>query len=303
MVSNPRTWSFTIDRYINPFIPPPPWHLIPSPIARFLGHRPPGYKPAEVGNLQPIFWAFIGIFCGVALIEGVNMSVPSFQARDAPLIVGSFGAAAVLEFYAIDSPLAQPRNAIFGQLISAFTGVAVCKLFLLGDFDHLRWLGGATACAAATALMALTKTVHPPAGATALLAVTDPTIVNLGWFYLLVILLGCMLMLAVAMLINNIGRRFPLYWWTPEDVGRKRPGQHPMFERRASSIKNQHRAPHDSESERGDVEADAGLPGGEESPDLEQSEVIIRPGQVIVPEHMYLTQEEKTLLEIMSQRL
>ena len=203
----------------------------------------------------------------------------------------------MLEFYAIESPLAQPRNAVLGQLISCIVGVAICKLFRLSDdFEHLRWLAGAIACAAATSCMALTKTVHPPAGATALLAVTDDTILHLGWYLIPVVLLGCVLMQVVALLINNAGRRFPLYWWTPEELRR---GRREMFRRGKSSGK---KAPKGPEHEGKDVEADAG--GSEEPPeDADSNEIVIRPGEVVVPEHMYLTQEEKLLLESMSQRL
>lgn len=131
------------------------------------------------------------------------------------------GAAAVLEFYAIESPLAQPRNAIVGHLLSAIVGVSVRKLFALSPtaiHNHL-WAGGALACAAATSVMALTGTVHPPAGATALGAVVDDRLANIGWWLLPAVVLGSTLMLAVALVVNNIQRRFPVYWWTPERIG------------------------------------------------------------------------------------
>lgn len=81
--------------------------------------------------------------------------------------------------------------------------------------------------------MTLTDTVHPPAGATALLAVTDPAVARLRWALVPLVLLGAAAVLAVACLVNNCQRRFPLYWWTPRHVGgawrrifrrRRRPG-------------------------------------------------------------------------------
>lgn len=78
------------------------------------------------------------------------------------------GAAAILEYQTIDSPLAQPRNAILGQVFAAIIGVGVTKLFQLSsDFDNLRWIAGALAVGLTSAFMGFTKTVHPPAGATA----------------------------------------------------------------------------------------------------------------------------------------
>ncbi|POR38517.1 Transmembrane protein [Tolypocladium paradoxum] len=321
-----RTWNFNIDRFLNPFVPPPPWRFLPYPVARFFGYRKT--KPQETGNLMPVFWAFIGIFCAILLIEAVSKRVPSFESHGAPIIVGSFGAAAVLEFYSIEAPLAQPRNAIFGQLISTLVGVAIAKLFRLSDrFDDIQWVGGALACASATALMALTKTVHPPAGATALLAVVDTDLVQMGWFLIPVMMLGCALMLGVALLVNNIERRFPMYWWTPEDLRQLKP----VFVRRKSDEEmdggsNDNVAEEEEEAEEEkDVEGDAsheirGSDGnGTRQPGHKAEangvirrvarthshagEVVIKPGQVIVPEHMFLTQEELLLLETMSYRL
>ena len=311
-----KTWNLDIDLYINPIIPPPPWRHLPYSVSRFFGHR--RSRPAETGNLMPIFWSFIGVFSAILVLEAVIRRVPSFEARGVPIIVGSFvglptlfplqqltfqGAAAVLEFYAIESPLAQPRNAILGQFISASAGVIVARLFLLSDrFDDLQWVAGALACASATALMALTKTVHPPAGATALLAVVDEDLLNLSWYLLPVVLLSCVLMLAVALLLNNIERQFPSYWWTPVRLGR-----HSNLHRRVSSA-----AKGDTGKSSGG--GDDGVLQSDSSTDVEANqpgpvtyssggEVIVRRGEVVVPAHMLITQEEELLLESMSNRI
>ncbi|KAF3358597.1 hypothetical protein VdG1_00157 [Verticillium dahliae VDG1] len=88
----PSQWNFDIDRFINPFVPHPPWRHLPTPVSRFFGYRKT--KPDNTGNLVLILWAFIGIFCGIAVIELVSDHVPSFRHHGAPIIVGSFGAAA-----------------------------------------------------------------------------------------------------------------------------------------------------------------------------------------------------------------
>lgn len=134
----------------------------------------------------------------------------------------SQGAAAVLEFYAIDSPLSQPRNAIFGQLVSSVIGVAMQTAFSrlpAARYQELRWLAGAVSCATSIVVMSITGTIHPPAGATALLAVTDDKVSSIGWLLVPMILLSSGVMFAVAFLVNNIQREFPVYWWTPEEVG------------------------------------------------------------------------------------
>lgn len=208
----------------------------------------------------------------------------------------------MLEFYAIESPLAQPRNAIMGQVLAAVIGCGVGKLFLLSDnFEEIKWLGGALACASATAVMALTKTVHPPAGATALLAVVDPTLIQVGWFLIPVMLLGCSLMLGAAMLINNLERRFPVYWWTPEDL--RQPSS--LFRRRHSKKKAVEAAEGEPKPEETSVsDLEAAVDKEAEKEDAEHAaDIIIKPGQVIVPEHVYLTQEEQQYLETICKRL
>ena len=99
-----------------------------------------------------------------------------------PLIIGSFGASAVLVFGAPMSPLARPRNVIGGHTLSALVGVFFAHTFTTD-------VALAAACAVATAivLMILTGTLHPPGGATALIAVIGgPSIEHLGYLYVFV---------------------------------------------------------------------------------------------------------------------
>jgi CBS-domain-containing membrane protein len=52
-------------------------------------------------------------------------------------------------------------------------------------------------------------------GATALLAAVNTQVRDLGWYYLPVILLSSTLALAVALMLNNIQRRYPVFWFQP----------------------------------------------------------------------------------------
>ena len=83
--------------------------------------------------------------------------------------------------------------------------------------DSIRWVGGALACAIATSIMAATDNVHPPAGATALIAVVDVPSRKLGWWMIPLVLLSCVIMMGVALILNNVQRRFPMYWWSPRN--------------------------------------------------------------------------------------
>ncbi|KAK3374737.1 HPP family-domain-containing protein [Podospora didyma] len=303
----PSRWHFNIDKHINPILPASVLPQIPYPVAHFLGHRsPPPQRP--VGNLTVIFWAFIGIFSSLTIIGTVSARVPSFKSHNVPQIIGSFGAAAVLDFYAIESPLAQPRNTILGQLISSFVGISIGKLFALSPhFESIRWLGAALSCATATAAMGLTGTVHPPAGATALMAVMNDDVMQLGWFLIPAVELGVGLMLTMALMINNIQRRFPFYWWSPEETGgfwHRRRQESKTIEALGASI-NSILSDNDtaitgaaSSSIFRDTDSSALEKGGGGDRRL-----VITRDAVHIPNDMYVTAEEKTLLETLCQRL
>lgn len=124
----------------------------------------------------------------------------------------------MLCYGAIEAPLAQPRALIVGHFISAVVAVCITKLFgLLGPerFDDLRWLAGSLSTAVAIVIMQITRTTHPPAGATALLAAVDRDVHRLSWYLLPVILLSSTVVLVTALIFNNIQRRFPVFWIEP----------------------------------------------------------------------------------------
>lgn len=166
-------------------------------------------SPPGVG-LSEILWSWIGAFAGIAIVAWLNFNL--FQGTDFVFIVGSFGASAVLIYGAVRSPLAQPRNLLGGHVLSALIGVTCFKLF--GDY---LWLSSALAVATAIAVMHATKTLHPPGGATALIAVIGGDSVHaMGYFYaVLPVGLGALIMLVVALLVNNIPekRRYPEFWF------------------------------------------------------------------------------------------
>ena len=160
-------------------------------------------------SLSEIFWSWIGAFTGISVVAFLNYNV--LEKTDFVMVIGSFGASAVLIYGAIRSPLAQPRNFIGGHILSAVIGVTCYKLF----GPHM-WIACALSVATAIAAMHATKTLHPPGGATSLIAVIGSAkIHSLGYFYVLIPTgLGAMAMLLVALAVNNIpaSRRYPEFW-------------------------------------------------------------------------------------------
>jgi CBS-domain-containing membrane protein len=164
---------------------------------------PPGVSMSE------ILWSWIGAFLGISSVAYVHFHW--LESSDLALIIGSFGASAVLIYGAIKSPLAQPRNLIGGHVLSGFVGVASYQVL-----SSNLWIAAALAVATAIALMHATKTLHPPGGATALIAVIGSDKIHaLGYLYPVVPAgLGAAIMLGVALLVNNIpkSRRYPEFW-------------------------------------------------------------------------------------------
>lgn len=164
--------------------------------------------PPGVGMTE-ILWAWLGSLVGIALCG--YLSAKYFEPRDMSLIIGSFGASAVLVYAAIKSPLAQPRNLIGGHILSGLVGVVCFKFF--GD---TLWIASAMSVSLAIVVMLLTKTLHPPGGATALIAVIGGKKVHaLGFLYALVPAgLGAVVLLIIALVVNNLSksRKYPEYW-------------------------------------------------------------------------------------------
>lgn len=152
-------------------------------------------------NPSDHFWTFIGAFIGIASLGYLQNT--QFGKTDNILLIGSFGATSVLIFGATNSPLAQPRNLIFGHLISAFIGVCMYKIF-----PNDMWLSSALAVSLSIVAMQITKTMHPPGGATALIAnIGSEKIKSLGFYYVLSpVLTGVLILFMVAVIVNNIPR-------------------------------------------------------------------------------------------------
>ena len=172
------------------------------------------YKETLI-DFREHFWTFISSFSGIALIGLLNSKY--FTATDNLFLIGSFGASSVLIYGVINSPLAQPRNLIGGHVLCALVGVTVHK-----RFPAELWFAAALSVSTAIVLMQITKTLHPPGGATALIAnIGSEKIKALGYMYVFSpVFSGALILLLVALLFNNMTkhRQYPnnkkwLYVW------------------------------------------------------------------------------------------
>ncbi len=166
-------------------------------------------SPPGVG-FGEILWSWVGSAIGIGLCG--YLSSKFFELMDLTLLIGSFGASAVLVYGAVKSPFAQPRNLLGGHMISGMIGV-ICYHW----WGETAWLAAALSVSIAVVAMSVTKTVHPPGGATALIAVIGgDKIHQMGFLYPLIpVGLGALILLIVGLLVNNISsnRRYPEYWF------------------------------------------------------------------------------------------
>ena len=135
----------------------------------------------------------IGAFVCISALAVLN----SFDESNLWLIP-PFGASMVLVMAVHESPLAHPKNVLFGHIISAFSGVFVFAIF---GFSSLSVGAGVVL---AIFLMMLTKTVHPPAGANPIIAILGAKGVG---FIIIPVAAGALFIVLFAIIFNKLLNR------------------------------------------------------------------------------------------------
>lgn len=156
----------------------------------------------------------VGGFVGILLVLLVSGRILDFHG--AALVVASMGASAVLLFATPHSPLSQPWSLLGGHLVSAFIGITCAKLLANPLY------AGALAVALSIAAMHYLRCLHPPGGATSLVAVMGGEPIRaLGyWFMVTPVLVNVLIILIVAVAANYPfrWRRYPEWLSVPVDV-------------------------------------------------------------------------------------
>ena len=112
-----------------------------------------------------------------------------------PLLLPPLGASAVLLYATCHVPMAQPRNVFGGHVLSALVGVSAYQL--LGG----AWWVIAVGVTAAILAMVVTRTLHPPGGATAFVAIYNGQ--NFS-FIITPVGVGVLCLIVIAVLVNNL---------------------------------------------------------------------------------------------------
>lgn len=282
-------FTFSVDKYLDPYVPPSIVPRLPRFISRWLG----GHTPRPIPDY--ILWidVFVSSFASIVMLEGIFMNSPVFQRHHAPTVFASYGATAVLTFTTSDTAFAQPRNILFGHIISSLIGVSLQKLFGLSQAgrDHF-YLAGGLSVGISSVLMLITNTVHPPSGATALIPIMDDRIRMMGWWYIPVHIICSCLMIVVACITNNILRRYPTHWWTEYTPADRRTGED------------------DEEKAMDHVSSSTSATSAQKDIECEQAHDVIKTRQLVVgvasleiPEGFTLQPEEMALLQDIQKRL
>jgi CBS-domain-containing membrane protein len=116
-------------------------------------------------------------------------------------LIPPFGASMVLVMGVHESPLAQPKNILFGHVLSALSGVVIFAL--LGSSP----LSLGIAVALSVFVMASFNIIHPPAGANPIIAILGGK--GIG-FVLMPVAIGAIFIVIFAIIYNRIiGRNYP----------------------------------------------------------------------------------------------
>jgi CBS-domain-containing membrane protein len=122
-----------------------------------------------------------------------------------PLQLVPFATSIVLVLGLPDAEPSQPRAIVGGHLISAAVGIGVAMIAAPSPW------AGAAAVGLAMVAMHLTRTFHPPAGISPLIAVNE----HLDWtFFFIPVLAGAVLLVCFGFLWHNVERKrsWPVQW-------------------------------------------------------------------------------------------
>lgn len=171
-------------------------------------HRLAGLLGCSTGMSlrEKAYAAFAALVAILVLMSSVRLAAAEFTVS--LLVLASMGASAFLLFAVPHSPMAQPWPLMGGHVLSAAIGVLSAGALPGPE------IATAVAVALSIFVMHWLRCLHPPAAATAMIAVLGgPEVAAIGWkFCYEMVAFNAGLMLLLGLAINNLipGRRYPL---------------------------------------------------------------------------------------------
>ncbi len=132
---------------------------------------------------------FVGMIAGFGLITYLS------NAEGVPVLFAPLAASACLIFSLPQGAYAQPRNVILGHFASALVGSVAFRL--LGD----HWFAIALCAGTAVLVMDVTRTMHPPAAATSIIALLTQQPLS---FAFIPVGLGSLILVATGVVIHRV---------------------------------------------------------------------------------------------------
>lgn len=121
-----------------------------------------------------------------------------------PMVLGPIGASCLLVFVAYSGPFSQPRSVIGGHIIATLAALTVWEFF------GRTYLTIGITLALVMFLMAILNMMHPPAAASAVVAIN----VQVGWGFFVAIVVSAVLVVVFSVFYNNLfkDRQYPKHW-------------------------------------------------------------------------------------------
>lgn len=149
-------------------------------------------------NYVDLVVSSVGCLIAMSLISVVAISLGY------PMALGPIGASCLLSFGAHTGPFSQPRHIIGGHFITTLAALIIWHIFGGG------FLTIGITLAVVIILMVLTGTIHPPAAASAIVAINS----SAGWGFIPCIIICSVLLVIISLFYNNLfqTRQYPKYW-------------------------------------------------------------------------------------------
>lgn len=162
-------------------------------------------QPPPANDFTESTYSAIGTFTAILIVCELSEYMVQTYGLDYSIMVGPFGALAMLQFSLTSAPAAQPRNAFVAQVLALPIGIG------MGQTGLQRGIRQSIAAAITVFLTSILGIVHPPAGA---VAVAFSGASELGWSEMGTFLMGYVVIIGFAVIANNLNekRQYPAYW-------------------------------------------------------------------------------------------
>lgn len=165
-------------------------------------------KPPPCSNFEQSFTTFIGAFLALLSLSLFYAWVRKISDGKYNILLAPFGALVTLQFGLVSVPPAQPRAAIYAELIALPVSILCNSIphnILPSEIEI------ALAPAIGIGVMQYFGLTHPPAGASCIVF----SKLDYSWGHMLLFEVGVFICIFWSMVVNNLNakRQYPAYWY------------------------------------------------------------------------------------------